>query len=173
MMPVKSVMLMLAVCCFIVTASAQSGVDDGTGIGSIRSDSLIRTSVAQQGMARSDAIRNYEDEKKSELDAFLYSCVCPGGGHMYLGKYLTGVIYLVGVPTAYILSGGDHAAPDDKPTTLERFCMLAFVGGYVANMFHAVASTEIYNSNLRQKYGLSTTLTPFDRRPAVALTGTF
>jgi hypothetical protein len=105
-------------------------------------------------------INKYKSEKKSNAAAFFWSIVVPGGGHFYLGNNKTGALYLVGVIGSALASGGDHPDPKDPPTSLESTFYLVYFIGYFANIIHSPIAASAHNRKLKEKYGLTWTISP-------------
>ena len=107
----------------------------------------------------------YDENSKSKGWATVWSII-PGCGNVYAKNYGGGILFFIAGVTAH--SAYATAAEGAKGG---KGAVLLVVR--LADWLIAMRSVGRYNVRLRQKYGLTMSLTPFDHRPALALSGTF
>ncbi|MRR10061.1 hypothetical protein EG831_08320, partial [bacterium] len=107
----------------------------------------------------------YDENSKSRGWATVWSII-PGCGNVYARNYGAGILFFIAGVTAH----SAYATADEGAKGGKGAVLLA-----VRAVDWAVAMRSVgrYNAKLRKKYGLTTSLTPFQRRPALALAGTF
>ncbi len=111
-----------------------------------------------------------ERQSKSRTGAVALSVLIPGAGHFYAHRYWRGAGF-AGARLVTFLNWAVSLARDDNGA--KRFWGITFLGSWTADCVLAPRSVRQYNEGVRRKLGLSWDLTPFDRRPALALNTSF
>ena len=125
------------------------------------SETLMRTLIVSQA----------EREKKSNGWSIVWSFVFPGAGNLYAKNYIGAVCFAA---SGIVANGAWVAAAVDRDSTTNATTWgLIYLGVRITDMVIASRSVTKYNRRVMAKYGLTMELTPFDRRPALALAGTF
>jgi len=107
----------------------------------------------------------YDENSKSKGWATVWSII-PGCGNVYAKNYGGGILFFIAGVTAH----SAYATAAEGAKGGKGAVLLAV---RLADWLIAMRSVGRYNVRLRQKYGLTMSLTPFDHRPALALSGTF
>lgn len=128
-------------------------------------------SPQSEAMMRSLIQAQAERESKSKGWSVFWSFLLPGAGNLYAKNYWGAA----GFFTASMLGQGMFiaAAADDDSTSNPTVWGLIYLGVRVTDMVVAARSVGRYNQKVRRKYGLTLAPSPFDKRPALALSGAF
>ncbi|MCU0606303.1 MAG: penicillin-binding protein activator LpoB [Candidatus Edwardsbacteria bacterium] len=127
-------------------------------------------SPQSEAMMRSLIMAQVERESKSKFWAVTWS-IFPGAGNLYARNYWGASGFCV---AGFITFGAwVNSNTDGDSTTNPGTWGLIHLGIRVADMVVAARSVGRHNKKVRQKYGLTMVPSPFDTRPALALTGTF
>jgi TolB-like protein len=155
---------------FLLTAGMREAAEELSGMLKPQEKVPVQQQMNQQTetMMRGFMEAQYEDKSKSKGWAVFWSII-PGCGNIYAKNYGGGVLFL----TAGLVSQSlwiEKAGDADKSASMWG---LIYLGVRVTDCVVAVKSVSSYNSNLRKKLGLSLQVTPFDKRPALALSKEF
>ncbi len=112
----------------------------------------------------------YEDKSKSKGWATFWSVLIPGAGNVYAKNYKGGVLFFTAGVVTQSIWMEKAGADDDKSTGMWG---LIYLGVRLTDWVVSVRSVGRYNAKLRKKLGLSLEITPFDKRPALALNKEF
>ncbi len=109
-------------------------------------------------------------QSKSGVSSVIWSFFLPGAGHIYAHNYWVGA----GFAAARLVTFSNWAAKlKSGEMGAKKFWGITFLAAWTLDCVTSPRSVRKYNVKLRKKYGLTSALTPFDQRPALALTGTF
>ncbi|MDQ7797723.1 MAG: CsgG/HfaB family protein [Candidatus Edwardsbacteria bacterium] len=152
---------------FLLTAGMRESAEELAGILKPQEKVPVQQQMNQQTetMMRGFMEAQYEDKSKSKGWAIFWS-VIPGCGNFYAKNYKAGVLFL----TAGLMTQSLWVEKQDESKKTWGFIHL---GVRVTDCVVAVKSVSSYNANLRKKLGLSFQVTPFDKRPALALSKEF